>query len=79
MDYGLLRFYGLWYPFFREPTWWTKKGMGYRLLELWVKRELTVFIFFQGFGKAAAEETGPNDARHIVWVSSKFLFSFVFN
>ena len=30
MDYGLLQFYGLWYPFFREPTWWTEKGMGYK-------------------------------------------------
>ena len=34
MVYGLLRLYGLWYPFFREPTWWTKNGMGYK--GIWV-------------------------------------------
>ena len=49
MDYGLLQFYGLWYPFFREPTWWTEKGKGireYGLLELWVKKELTVYVTY---------------------------------
>ena len=30
--------YGLWYPFFREPTWWTEKGMGYK--GVWVIRAM---------------------------------------
>ena len=41
---------------------------------------LTIYLgaihIFKGFGKAAAEEMGPNDARHVVWASSKFFFFF---
>ena len=31
-------------------------------------------LFFLGFGRAAAEETSPNDARHIIWAICKCFF-----
>ena len=39
-----------------------------------------LFYIFKGFGKVEVQEMRPNDARCIIWATSKFFFlSFMFN
>ena len=43
MDYGVLQIYGFWVQTPCEPTWWTKKPMGYD--RLWVMTGMGYYRF----------------------------------
>ena len=42
------------------------------MFNLYLQLYLGAIYIFKGFGKVAAEETGPNDTSGVIWAISKF-------